>query len=162
MTTTNLDAKKDTKISISIPTHAYFISWIRDFTMNLVKNMTGFSEKWAYRLQAIIDELCNNAIEHWSKGDKDIYISFETIKWEVLRLTVEDTWTSDKPKTADQMKDYLKTKLAEQAKNTMAFSIRGRGISQIIYSWSDTLEFLDSDKGWLKVQITKNIKKEEI
>ncbi len=153
---------KDTKIAISIQTHAYFISGIRDFTMNLVKNMTGFSEKWAYRFQAIIDELCNNAIEHGSKDDKNIYITFETVKWETLRLTVEDTGTSDKPKTAEQMKEYLKDKLDEQAKNSVTFSIRGRGLSQIIYSWSDSLEFTDSDKGGLKVQITKSIKKEEI
>lgn len=150
-----------TKISITIPTHAYFISGIRDFTMNLVKNMTGFSEQWAFRFQAIIDELCNNAIEHGSIPGENIFITFTNVKGEVLRLSVEDTGTADTAKTAQQMKEYLKEKLDEQAKNVMgSFSIRGRGLSQIIYSWTDTLEFYDRPDGGLKVEISKSVKEE--
>ncbi|MBT4936747.1 ATP-binding protein [Candidatus Peregrinibacteria bacterium] len=149
-----------TKITITIPTHAYFISGIRDFTMSLVKNMTGFSEKWAYRFQAVIDELCNNGIEHGSQKGEDIIISFITSQ-DTLTLAVEDNGTSPTAKNANQMKELLKQKLDEQAQNTMgAFSIRGRGLSQIVYSWSDSLEFFDRIQGGLKVQITKNIKNE--
>jgi anti-sigma regulatory factor (Ser/Thr protein kinase) len=158
----NTQAPEVTKITIMIPTHAYFISGIRDFTMNLVKNMTGFSEQWAFRFQAIIDELCNNAIEHGSTDGDDIKINFINLKGEVLTISVEDTGSSPTAKNAAQMKELLKTRLAEQSQNLMgSFSIRGRGLSQIIYSWADSLEFFDRPEGGLKVQISKSIKSEE-
>ncbi|MBI4975562.1 hypothetical protein HZC20_02690, partial [Candidatus Peregrinibacteria bacterium] len=55
-----------TKISITLPTNAYFMSGIRDFTLNMIKNTTNFDEKWAFRFQSVVDELCNNAIEYGS------------------------------------------------------------------------------------------------
>jgi len=162
METTTNPPVENTKITITIPTHAYFISGIRDFTMNLVKNMTGFSEKWAYRFQAVIDELCNNAIEHGSIPGDNIYITFDNHKGETLILSVENDGNSPKHKTAAEMREYLKNKLEEQASNNMAaFSIRGRGLSQIIYNWSDNLEFFDRDNGGLKVQIMKSVKNED-
>ena len=150
-----------TKIRISIPTHAYFISGIRDFTMSLVKNMTGFSEKWAFRFQAIIDELCNNAIEHGSKEGDDISITFLTVKGKTLTLIVEDHGGAPTAKNAKQMQQLLKERLEENSKNVMnSFSIRGRGLSQIIYAWTDSLEFFDRPEGGLKVQISKSIEEE--
>jgi anti-sigma regulatory factor (Ser/Thr protein kinase) len=152
-----------TKITITLPTHAYFISGIRDFTMNLVKNMTGFSEQWAHRFQAIIDELCNNAKEHGSAEGEDIKVTFINVKGELLTLAVEDTGTAESSKNAEQMRLYLKEKLEEQSQNVMGkFSIRGRGLSQIVYSWTDSLEFFDRPEGGLKVQVTKSIKSETI
>ena len=151
-----------TRIGITIPTHAYHISGIRDFTMNLVKNMTGFSEKWAFRFQAIIDELCNNAIEHGSAPGDDIYITFVNVKGETLTLIVEDQGKAATSKNAEQMKTMLKEKLEEQSKNVMgSFSIRGRGLSQIIYNWTDSLEFFDRDEGGLKIQVMKDVKNED-
>lgn len=151
-----------TRIGITIPTHAYHISGIRDFTMNLVKNMTGFSEKWAFRFQAIIDELCNNAIEYGSRSGEDIFITFINVQGENLTLIVEDTGTAPTAKNSEQMKNLLRQKLDDQASNIMgAFSIRGRGLSQIVYNWTDSLEFFDRAEGGLKVQVMKAIKHEE-
>lgn len=153
---------EDTKITISIPTHAYFISGIRDFTMNLTREMTGFSEKWAFRFQAIIDELCNNAIEHASLPGDEITITFLlTNKGDLLTLSVEDLGKAETSKNAEEMKALIKEKLENQAKNVMqSFSLRGRGLSQIVYSWTDSLEFFDRPSGGLKVQITKNVESE--
>lgn len=147
-----------TRITISIPTNAYHISGIRDFTMNLVKNMTGFSEKWAFRFQAIIDELCNNAVEHGSQAGDDIFITFINVKGETLTLVVEDLGRAPTAKSADDMRAMLKQKLDDQAKNVMgSFSIRGRGLSQIVYNWTDVLEFYDRPGGGLKVQVMKKL-----
>ncbi len=56
------EENQSVKITITIPKEAYFISGIRDFTLNLIKNTTSFSEKWAFRFQSVVDELCNYAI----------------------------------------------------------------------------------------------------
>lgn len=151
-----------TRIAITIPTHAYHISGIRDFTMNLVKNMTGFSEKWAFRFQAIIDELCNNAIEHGSQEGDDIFITFINVKGESLTMIVEDLGRATTAKSAEQMRELVKQKLDAQANNTMgSFSIRGRGLASIVYNWTDSLEFFDRAGGGLKVQVMKDVRNEE-
>ena len=59
LTKSNLTNESPVKISIILPTNAYFMSGIRDFTMTVVENMTGFSEKWAFRFQSVVDELTN-------------------------------------------------------------------------------------------------------
>ena len=69
-------AKKPTKITITLPTNAYFMSGIRDFTLAMIKNTTQFEEKWAYRFQSVVDELCNNAIEYGSAPGENIKIIF--------------------------------------------------------------------------------------
>jgi len=68
------------EIKIIIPTNVYFMTGIRDFTRNIVKNMTGFSDKWAYRFQSIVDELVNNAIEFGSAAGENIEITFISLK----------------------------------------------------------------------------------
>ena len=67
--------KKPVKISITLPANAKFQSSIRLFTLNFIKNMTDLEEKWTYRFQSIVDELCTNAIEHGSASDEEIILT---------------------------------------------------------------------------------------
>lgn len=143
------------KISVTIPTNAYFMSGIRDFTMNVVKNMTGFSDQWAFRFQSVVDELANNAIEFGSKQGTEIKITFISKRNKSIEIFVEDTGTGPKKTTADQM-----VRLLEERKNinpAKITSIRGRGLSQIVANWTDVLEFKDNDAGGITVHIIKYI-----
>jgi len=152
-----LASSADTKISVIVPIHAYFVAGVRDFVMSFIKNTTDFSEKWGYRFQSIVDELCNNAIEHGSKTGDNIVINLESIKRQKLIVSVEDCGHGEK-KTAAEMNDFIKQKLSENAKNVLkGYAIRERGLAQIVHNWVDSLEFFDF-KGGLKVQVTKNLK----
>ncbi|MBN1259035.1 sensor histidine kinase, partial [Candidatus Peregrinibacteria bacterium] len=88
-----MDTMEETpvKITIILPTNAYFMAGVRDFTMTVVRNMTGFSEKWAYRFQSVVDELSNNAIEFGSAPGKDIQVTFVSVKGKRIEVFVEDT-----------------------------------------------------------------------
>ncbi len=141
------------KISIILPTNAYFMAGIRDFTMTITQNMTGFSKKWAYRFQSVVDELTNNAIEFGSEIGQNITITFVSLRGKYIEVFVEDTGTGAKKMSATDMMQYL-----ESHKNvdpSSITSIRGRGLSQIVSSWADKVEFTDNDQGGLTAHVVK-------
>ncbi len=150
---------KPIKITIIIPTSAYFMSGLRDFTMNVVRNMTGFSEQWAFRFQSVVDELVNNAIEFGSKPGTDVKITFLSKKGKSIEIFVDDTGTGPDKKTAHEMTAYV-----EERRNidpTQITSIRGRGLPQIVSHWTDVLEFKDNADGGLTVHVAKFLEEGE-
>jgi anti-sigma regulatory factor (Ser/Thr protein kinase) len=152
--------KVPTEISISIPTHAYFISGIRDFVLNLTKSMTGFSEQWAYRFQAVVDELCNNAIEHGSKPGDTIYISLISTPDESLEVLVQDSGSGDEKTSAQAMKKLLEDR-AQIVQGGQYMGFRGRGLPLIVKAWTDEMSFEDVEGGGLRVKVKKYLRKEE-
>lgn len=148
------NSPKIIEITITMPTQAYFLSGIRDFTLNLIKNMTEFSEQWAYRFQSIVDELCNNAIEHGSKEGEIIKITFQNFPKEYIQIMVEDTGTGNKHLKAAEI-----TKIVNERKtqNVLNGLIRGRGLPKIVAEWTDELEFTDTEKGGMRVRVKKSL-----
>ncbi|MBU2523676.1 ATP-binding protein [Patescibacteria group bacterium] len=157
--TVNQESKEPIKITMTLPTSAYFMSGIRDFTLSLTKNMTGFSNRWAYRFQSVVDELCNNAIEHGSAAGKEIRITFVSIGDDSIEVYVEDTGTGATKMTAAQMYDML-----QERKNPdyiQHLGIRGRGLPKIVAEWTDELEFKDREGGGLVIRVKKKLDAKE-
>jgi len=146
---------KPIKISITLPGNAYFMSGIRDFTLTLIKNTTNFAEKWAFRLQSVVDELCNNAIEYGSSEGEDILVTFIHEKEQYIEIVVEDTGTGKHKTTATEMNKLLEDRKNENYKFT---GIRGRGLAKIVAEWTDEIEFTDKEGGGLKVRVKKYLK----
>jgi len=151
----NKNKKNGTKITITLPTDAYFISGIRDFTLSLIKNTTNFAEKWAFRMQSIVDELCNNAIEYGSNDEAEIKVTFMYEKENYFELLVEDTGTGKNKTSAESMKKLLQDRKKPEYK---FLGIRGRGLAKIVSEWSDELEFIDNTNGGLTVRVRKYLK----
>ncbi len=149
-------ADQPMRISILLPTNAYFISGIRDFTMTFIKNATSFSEQWAYRFQSIVDELCNNAIEHGSNPGEDIKLTLTYTPEVSISICIEDTGTGNKKMTADELQKLIDERRKPGYVNT---GIRGRGLANIIVNWSDGVTFENLSGGGLKVTATKNLDK---
>lgn len=150
----------ETKISIILPTTAYFMSGVRDFTMTIVQNMTGFAAKWAFRFQSIVDELCNNAIEHGSAPGKEVKVTFISRSGVSIYVSVEDTGTGPSKVTAEEMYTLVKERQAALACNSFS-GIRGRGLAQIVSQWTDELKFDNIDGGGLKVSVLKKLEASE-
>ncbi len=151
--------KEPVRITITLPTNAYFMSGIRDFTISMIRNMTNFSEQWAYRFQSVVDELCNNAIEHGSSKQAEIKVIFINYPGESIEIIVEDSGTGpDKMNAAD-----LKKIVAERSQPGYAFNaIRGRGLAKIVAAWTDELEFMALPTGGMQVRVKKNLKDPEL
>lgn len=143
------------KITITLPTNAYFMSGIRDFTLNMIKNTTNFPEKWAFRFHSVVDELCNNAIEYGSAPGSEVKITFITVKDDFIEITVDDPGTGKNKITAAELE-----KLYHEKKETgYVFSgIRGRGLVKIVGEWSDELKFIDRPEGGLSISVKKYLK----
>ena len=153
----NLDStqNKDTKITITMPTNAYFMSGIRDFTLNMIKNTTNFTEQWAFRFQSVVDELCNNAIEYGSQPGSEIGITFIYEKENYLDIIVEDTGTG---KNKIKAQDLQKLFNSRKEVGYVFSGIRGRGLVKIVGEWSDELTFIDRPEGGLSVKVRKYLK----
>lgn len=151
--------KKPMKITISLPTNAYFVSGIRDFTLSLIKNMTKFSEQWAFRFQSVVDELCNNAIEHGSKAGEEIKIIFINHDQESIEIIVQDSGTGKNKISAKELDKIVKERIKPEYQH---IGIRGRGLSKIVYEWTDSLKFYDMPNGGIEVRIKKYIKDPKI
>lgn len=148
-------SEKPIRITITLPTNAYFLSGIRDFTLSLAKNLTGFSDQWAYRCQAVIDELCNNAIEHGSRPGEEIKIIFISVKEEYIEFVVEDNGSNGHMIAAD-----MNRLVSERTSPTyeQKLGVRGRGLSQIVAGWTDELEYTDVKPKGLRVRVRKYFK----
>lgn len=140
------------EISITLPTNAYFISGIRDFTLGLIRNTTEFSEQWAFRFQSVVDELCNNAIEHGSRPGEKIKITFINYPHNSIEIIVEDTGTGKVKMSAGELTRIVRDR---RDPNYVNSGIRGRGLSKIVAEWTDELEFKDMASGGLQVKIKK-------
>lgn len=144
--------KEPVKIVITLPTHAYFMSGIRDFTLSLIRNTSDFSEQWAYRFQSVVDELCNNAIEHGSRPGEEIKITFINHPDKSIEIVVEDSGTGDHPMKAAEIKKLVNGKSTE---NAVLHEIRGRGLPKIVKEWTDELTFTDKPDGGIIVKVKK-------
>lgn len=144
--------KEPIKITITFPTNAYFMSGIRDFTLSMIRNMTSFSEQWAYRFQSVVDELCNNAIEFGSAPMQDIKVVFVYYPEEALEIFVEDTGTGKSKMKAADLQKYVE----EHKKPGFPFTeLRGRGLTKIVSEWTDELEFKDLPTGGVQIKVKK-------
>ena len=145
-------AAKPIVITITLPTNAYFLSGIRDFTLGLIKNMTEFSEQWAFRFQSVVDELCNNAIEHGSTPGQDIKITFISTPHDSIEIVVEDTGTGPNKISAVDLKKLVEDR---RKPDYVYKGIRGRGLSKIVAEWTDEMEYTDTVKGGMQVRVKK-------
>ena len=143
---------KPVKITIILPTNAYFMSGIRNFTLGLIRNMTEFSEQWAFRFQSIVDELCNNAIEHGSAPGKDIAITFVSYPHDSIEIFVKDTGTGKNKMKAEEIKKLIDER---RKPGYIHDGIRGRGLSKIVAEWTDELEFTNTTENGIQVRIKK-------
>jgi len=146
---------KPMEITITLPTNAYFVSGIRDFTLGLIRNMTEFSEQWAFRFQSVVDELCNNAIEHGSEPGDTIKITFINCQSESIEIIVEDAGSGKVKIAAEELTRIVKER---SDPNYVHTGIRGRGLSKIVAEWTDELEFQDTKNGGIKVRVKKFLK----
>jgi anti-sigma regulatory factor (Ser/Thr protein kinase) len=143
---------KPVKITITLPTNAYFMSGIRNFTLGLIRNMTEFSEQWAFRFQSIVDELCNNAIEHGSEPGRDITLTFISYPQDSIEIFVKDTGSGKNKMKAAELDSLVKER---RKPDYVHNGIRGRGLSKIVAEWTDQLEFRDTEEGGIEVKIKK-------
>ncbi len=65
-----MDLEFPYKITLKIPGDLEYIPAIRKFVSEVLQ-VSGFSSKFAFRSEIIVDEICNNAVSYGSDGQND-------------------------------------------------------------------------------------------
>lgn len=159
-----MDSKntKGKKIAIMIPAELPLSPKVREFVISFLKQEAKFSNIWIGRLALMVDEMVNNAIEHWSNWSEDsIDISIITMEDNSLKIIVEDMWKDWKKIKAKDLEKQIKINL-ENKNNWIKLKtwIRGRWLSHIVSVLSDSFNYVDNEKWWLTWIIYKKFNSE--
>jgi len=126
---------------ISFPADYKNIAPLRDLGYHIAK-FQGFSEQKAEHGKSVIDELCNNAIEHGSQSTSEVSLEIFA-DGDTLKITCHDQGHGNKLK-AEQITELLEQEIPQDA-------ARGRGLRMIVKSFVDDLQVTDNPNGGITV-----------
>lgn len=147
-------------IKIETKLHSSELSIIRQLVGDILSNKTELSDKWVSRIRIVVDELCSNAIEHGIQDeDGHLIINFYEEDSEI-KISVETiTKKGCVELNAGKINELLENRKKEIAANGAYMQARGRGLTQIVSAWTDSLEFYDLNNGGIGVRFIKIIEK---
>ncbi len=125
---------------ISFPASFAHVAPLRDLAYHAAK-LQGFNEQRAERMRSIVDELCNNAIEHGSQPTSEVVLEIHADEKQ-FKITTFDLGAGNKMNAA-QIEEKI-------AAGTPFENGRGRGVSMIIKGFSDAFSFADRKDGGIK------------
>jgi len=154
----NNELIKPNQLQLIFPKEIYNKVNLREISMQIIKKLTNMSDKWIFRFQSAIDELCSNAIEYGCSNNGKISLAFSAVPDNFIEVSVEDNGQGTKQINAEQMKEILEKEQQEEMGNFS--SIRGNGLTKIVKIIVDQINFYDLPQGGLKVIIKKSLQKE--
>ncbi len=78
-------------IRLTFPANMEYIPSVRKFFADCI-TATGFSRRFTFRSEIVIDELCNNAIRHGSQAvNEAITVYIELVDEKTITITVENS-----------------------------------------------------------------------
>lgn len=113
------------------------IAPFRDLGYHVAK-LQGFSEQQAEYCRAVIDELCNNAIEYGSQKTSEVMLEIYADE-QAIRITCHDQGHGNKLR-AEEITRLLDQPVANDAP-------RGRGIRMIVKGFADEFHLSDRSGG---------------
>jgi anti-anti-sigma factor len=121
------DYKKFSKaVSITFPAFLKFVPPVRQFASRLARQ-NGYSTKDAFRIETIVDEVCNNAVEHGESGPGSEVEMRAAVNKERIEISVSNR--SD-PAKISTLRDLIRP-TAESAAHVGDNDMRGRGLALI-------------------------------
>lgn len=133
------------KMSLQLPANAAYVPAIRRLISSVVLQK-GYNRKDAFRIETIVDELANNAIEHGDKSQERFFIEF-SLDREKVEVVVRNLTSIQDPIRAAQVKQKFENPVVDDE------SIRGRGLA-LVKMLSSELR-LELDAGGTSVHVTK-------
>ena len=141
------------EVKFEIPAFVGFVPIIRTAIENIAY-LFSFNDKDAYELKLAVDEICNNAIEHGSKGeDKKITIECQFDN-KVATITIKDSG-SPEFNVEEVLREGQKLMEEEAAKPKLDTIRRKRGLI-IVQKFVDTLDIISNPYGTI-VKMVKTV-----
>ena len=111
------------EIALNFPSDLAVIPPIRQFAKRIAEEK-GYSKKDSFRIETIVDEVCNNAVEHGGNKKNDIILRI-LIDREKIEISVTNTSLSENRDSIKKMAKYL------NQPNTALGDSRGRGLALV-------------------------------
>ncbi|MBL8027660.1 MAG: ATP-binding protein [Fibrobacteres bacterium] len=138
---------------IQLPTVLSYVPEIRTFFSNIVRQK-GYSKRDAFRIEAIIDELGNNAIEHGDPNIKDpVEIIGKIYRYKIELLVINRN--SSATLASDSVREIMNRLNGETSFNLN--EKRGRGVELVKMLCDEITAVADEDKTIIRI-----IKKKEV
>jgi anti-sigma regulatory factor (Ser/Thr protein kinase)/anti-anti-sigma regulatory factor len=111
-------------LTLNFPSQMHFVPPVRQLVSRIAKQK-GFSNRDSFRIETIVDEICNNAVEHGVQDRKSCVDLSVTINPKKIEIKVNNT--SD-PEKAKSLKEISKTLAAPKPVDAQ---MRGRGLALV-------------------------------
>jgi anti-sigma regulatory factor (Ser/Thr protein kinase)/anti-anti-sigma regulatory factor len=137
--------QKPEKVWLSFPPELNFVPPVRQLVSRITRQK-GYGQRDSFRIETIVDEVCNNAVEHGAPDnlrDIELFLKIDRKKIEIEVVNLSD------PKKINSLKAISKSILGTNEKKLE----RGRGLS-LIKMLSNDLSIDFSGKG-TTVHVTK-------
>jgi serine/threonine-protein kinase RsbW len=135
------------KVELTFPSRLLFVPPVRQLASRIAKQK-GYGNRDSFRIETIVDEICNNAVEHGVEDDDssiEISISIDRKKMEIKVSNTSD------PGKIDSLKEISKSLFVPRLLNDEVK--RGRGLA-LVKMLSNDFEIEYSDVGTC-VHVTK-------
>ena len=139
--------RKSEKLLLSFPSELQFVPPVRQMVSRIARQK-GYTPRDSFRIETIVDEVCNNAVEHGSLKEKkniDITVTIDQKKIELEVVNASD------PEKMAHLKELSKS--VSKAPNAHLGERRGRGLA-LIQMLSNDLDIKFSGEG-TSVHVTK-------
>jgi anti-sigma regulatory factor (Ser/Thr protein kinase) len=136
---------KQEPLHIEFPADADYIPAVRKFIADSVV-IEGFSQKFSYRTEIIVDELCNNSVKYGPRnqeGRVKIHCQYQD---DALQLVVQDS--------GGQEHDVQRLKLAIDANAGQDKATSGHGL-EIVRMLSSDMELTQNNSGETIIKVLK-------
>lgn len=149
---------KKIEVSYVISAEVKNMHFIRSESEKIFAFLNINDDSFLFKLKLVVDELVNNAIEHGSKEDHDIYIKIG-IENNKISIEVSDDGSKNTKgiKSIDIIESIKKARENQVTNNLSKNGKRGRGLAYIVSDWVDELIIKDNDRGGITVSIIKNL-----
>lgn len=129
---------KEGQIEIKLPNNVAFICALRAFVKNLARRV-GFQPTKAEDIELVVDELCNNAMEHGSDPNSPVWVII-SVRDSALDILVRDEGGGERSRR------FLENLPRIRRKHASPYSERGHGI-YIVEMLSDYFCFSQNPMG---------------
>jgi anti-anti-sigma factor len=115
------------QVKISFPSDLRIVPPVRHFISQALRNK-GYSDRDSFRIETIVDEICNNAVQHGVEQSNDNITLRMKVNWDKVELDAENI--SD-PQKIDSLNIHLNNLKNTIKSHTYADGKRGRGLALV-------------------------------
>ncbi len=147
------------EMNIEIPAEYAYVPGVRNCVGRIACDF-GFDDTESYQIETVVDEICNNAIEHGTKeGSNSITIEC-TFDKDKLEMSVRDNGGKQFD-VKDVLKKNLRLLEIGPKKEDIGFDFRGRGLL-VVQRFVDKLDIHTGKNGTLVSIVKKHKRKKEL